>query len=58
MVTAGGEGHYLLQQQQPPAEIEGTVEVKTTKKKIHKLQQKEKTPEQMQVNLQRFKQSE
>lgn len=40
---------------QPP-EVEGTVEVKTSKKKP-KIQQKERTPEQQQVTLQRFKQS-
>ncbi|KAL4229004.1 hypothetical protein ACF0H5_012042 [Mactra antiquata] len=39
---------------QPP-EVEGTVEVKTSKKKP-KIQQKERTPEQQQVTLQRFKQ--
>ncbi|XP_045207522.2 mucin-17-like isoform X2 [Mercenaria mercenaria] len=49
----GPELQYPVTTQTP--EIEGTVEVKTSKKKP-KIQQKERTPEQQQVTLQRFKQ--
>ena len=55
MIPSTGDGQYQILNQ--PQEVEGTVEVKTSKKKVMKLQQKEKTPEQLLVNLQRFKQS-
>lgn len=52
-----GLENYQTVPSQPP-EVEGTVEVKTSSKKKQKIQQqKERTPEQQQVTLQRFKQS-
>jgi len=59
-ITVGIENYQQVASQ--PPEVEGTVEVKTSSKsKCSKqqkiLQQKERTPEQQQVTLQRFKQS-